>query len=212
MKNKLTTTARILLLSGFLAVSLHSCDFGESGLPRSSGSINELLIVTDSKVQWEGAFGDSLRAFFAREQIGLPQPEPVFDVINIASKDLGDLYKKYHNIFIAEINPNAAGASFEVQKNVWSDPQRVIRIAAPDVNAFMALFNHEKDSVSKVLEQLERQRTLLLDAMSYDIKVAEAVSNKFSLGLSIPGGFYIAKDAPDFMWLRHKSVRARPDF
>jgi hypothetical protein len=211
MKNKLLSTAQILLMWGFLITMFHSCEFGETGLPRSSGSINELLIVTDSKVQWEGELGDSLRAFFARNQVGLPQPEPVFDLINIASKDLGDLYQKYHNIFIAEINPNASNTSFDVQRNVWSDPQRVIRIAAPELKSFLTEFDLKKDSITKVLVQLERQRTLLLDAMSYDIKVAEAVRNKFSISLSVPGGFYIAKETPDLMWLRHKITKAKQD-
>ena len=211
MKNKIFSCRYILLIALGLSVYLNSCDFGESTLPRSSGAINELLIITDSKTQWEGEFGDSLRAFFTRNQVGLPQPEPVFDVINIASKDLGDLYKKFHNIFIAEINPSSASAKTEIQKNVYADPQCIIKITAPDMNAFLAEFDLRKDTISKVFAQLERQRTLLLDDLSYEIKVADAVRKKFSISLSIPGGFYLAEEGTDFMWLRHKVTKAKQD-
>ena len=73
----------------------------------STGSVNEMLIVTNDKAQWEGALGDTLRAFFSAEQAGLSQPEPVFDLMNIADENFNDLFQKFHNIFIVDINPQA---------------------------------------------------------------------------------------------------------
>ena len=211
MKIKIFSKGYIVLIAGVLSIYLNSCNFGETGLPRSSGAINEMLIITDSKTQWEGEFGDSLRAFFTRNQVGLPQPEPVFDVINIASKDLGDLFKKFHNIFIAEINPSMTSARFEIQKNVWSDPQSIIKISAPDLQTFQAEFNARKDTISSVMNQLERKRTLILNELSFEPKAAEAILNRFSISLSIPGGFYVAEETSDFMWLRHRITKANQD-
>jgi hypothetical protein len=211
MKNKLFCTFQILLMTGFLGIILHSCDSGKSHLPRSSGSINELLIITDSRTSWKGDFGDSLREFFARSQVGMPQPEPVFDIINIPAHDLGAFYQKFHNIFIAEIDPKITKARFEVKKNVWSNPQRVIKIVAADEKSFISEFDQRKDTITKVFDQLERQRTFLLEGESYANKAAEAVRKKFSINLLVPGGFYVARQTPDFIWLRRKFSKPTPD-
>ena len=201
----------LLLMTGVFILTVTSCQFGETGKPKSTGSINELLIITDSKADWEGPFGDSLRAFFAMNMIGVSQPEPMFDIINIASKDLGDIYKRYHNIFIAEIKPQAQEPSISISKNVWSEPQKVITITAPDMNQFQAEFDRQKNTILKEFVKLERERTLVLSDMSFEMKVAEAIESSFGISLSIPGGFYIAKDVPDFMWLRHTMTKAKRD-
>jgi hypothetical protein len=211
MKNQIFIKLHILLILGYISIALYSCNFMESGLPRSSGSINELLIVTDSPSQWEDEIGDSISAFFARDQVGLPQPEPVFDITNISAANLGAVSRKLHNIFIAEINPKIISVSFTVKKNVWSDPQRIIKIAAPDEKSFLSEFDLRKDTITKVYDQLERQRTLLLDGKSFEINAAEAIRNRFLINLSVPGGFYIAKETPDFMWLRHKFTKPTQD-
>jgi hypothetical protein len=211
MKKILSPYLYILLLSGCLSLFLNSCQFSESGMVRSTGAINELLIVTDSKAQWEGAFGDSLRTVFAGEMDGLPQPEPLFDIINIAAKDFGDLYQRYHNIFIAEINPEIPTAKLEVRQNVWSDPQRVIRLSAHDMESFLVEFSARKDAILDILIRLERERTLTLSEMSDDLNLSGTITRKFNFSMSMPGGFYIAQDSPDFLWLRHKITKAKQD-
>jgi hypothetical protein len=211
MKKNLAVTTLILSITGSIFLSLHSCKFSESGMMRSTGAVNELLIVTDSKAQWEGAFGDSLRKVFNREQVGLPQPEPMFDVINIASKHLGDLYQRYHNIFIAGIDPQLAEPKLEVTRNVWSEPQRVIRLSAPDEASFFRELARQQNSIAEVFVRLERERTPKLSEMAFDMNLSRAISGKFQINLSLPGSFYIANDSPDFMWIRHREIKAKDE-
>lgn len=211
MNKKYSGVWRLLLIFWAILFISTSCQFNKTSKPKSTGSINELLIITDSKTDWEGALGDSLRGFFQMEMIGLTQPEPLFDVINIATKDLVDLYKKYHNIFIAEIRPEVYSASTFIAKNQWAQPQCVITITAPDMAQFFAEFNKNKGTVLNEFIKLERERTLLLSDLSFDMKAAATINSKFGLSLSIPGGFYIAKNVPDFIWLRHTITKAKQD-
>jgi hypothetical protein len=183
----------------------------ESGMKRSTGSSNELLVVTNDKATWDGAAGDTLRAFFAAEFPGLSQPEPMFDLTNIAAANLNDLFKKYHNILIVEINPEAAETISERKKNVWAEPQMVIKVTAPDLPEFYREFNDKKEVFLQYFVELERERTLALHRMASDIRLSRTIENKFAVSLPIPGGFYLAKEAPDFVWLRHKVTKARQD-
>jgi hypothetical protein len=190
---------------------LTSCSLGESGLVSSTGSVNELLIVTNDKDQWEGALGDTIRTFFAAEQIGLSQPEPVFDLLNIADEHFKDMFIKFHNIFIVDINPQVTQTTSETLQNLWADPQRVIKITAPDLPSFYKEFDLKKEAFLKLFVDLERERTLTTDKMTADIQLSETMAKKFGIRLPLPEGFYVAKEAPDFIWLRHKVTKVKQE-
>ena len=149
MKN-ISTILLKPLLAGIIIISLlSSCNLSESGMKRSSGSVNELLIVTNDKEQWDGPLGDTIRAFFSADQVGLSQPEPVFDLINIADENFSDLFNKFHNIFIVDINPQTAETKSETNQNLWAEPQRVIKITAQDLQSFYSEFNLKKETFIK---------------------------------------------------------------
>jgi hypothetical protein len=190
---------------------LASCTMHESGLRPSTGGVNELLVVTNNKAQWEGELGDTIRSFFSAEMPGLSQPEPFFDITNVSDKNFGDILQKFHNIFIVDINPGATGTVSETKQNVWSDPQRVIKITAPDLSSFYKEFNLKKESFMQLFVDLERQRTLYINKLDMDFQLSETVEKKFGINLPFPEGFYIAKDAPDFMWLRYVLEKTRQD-
>lgn len=82
MKIRILVSLLVLTLSYFL----FSCKEGGGGrrsaLPPVSGSTNELLVVMP-KTLWEGHVGDTIKEFFGQPQLGLPQGEPVFDLINL---------------------------------------------------------------------------------------------------------------------------------
>ncbi len=79
MKRLLTLVSSILL--GVLLFS--ACkDMGGGKLQSVSGTTNELLVVMPKNL-WDGAMGDTVRQFFGQEMTGLPQKEPIFDMINL---------------------------------------------------------------------------------------------------------------------------------
>lgn len=180
-------------------------------MKRSTGSVNELLIVSNNKKQWEGQLGDTLRAYFSRTQVGLTQPEPVFDLLHIDDDNLNDLFKKYHNILIVDIDPGTAQTVSETKKNLWAEPQRVIKVTAPDFDAFLEEFKAKKQTFENLFIQLERERTLTINQLATNIQLSNALERKFNIFLPIPGGFYLAKETPDFAWLRHKIAKANQD-
>jgi len=192
-----------------LLALLSSCSLGKSGMFPSTGTVNELLIITNDKDQWEGPLGDTIRAFFGAEQVGLSQPEPVFDMLNIADENLNDIFKKFHNIFIADINPQATQTTSETKQNLWAGPQRVIKITAPDLQSFYKEFDLKKETFIKLFIELERLRTLSINNMAMDIKLSDIVAKKFGIKLPLPEGFYLAKETKDFLWLRHKVTKVK---
>lgn len=192
-------------------ISFYSCQFDDPGKKKSIGAVNELLVVTNDKAQWESALGDSIRAVFAAQMPALTQPEPYFDLINVADENFSDIFQKYHNIFIADINPQATGVKSETNENVWAVPQRVIKITAPDLSSFYTEMARMKATFMEMFIALERQRTLNISQLSVNMDLSREVEQKFGISLPFPGGFYKAGEAPGFMWIRHKVTKARQD-
>jgi hypothetical protein len=194
-----------------LLIFISACTLSETGKKKSTGASGELLVVTNDKTQWEGLLGDTIRAFFTSDYPGLSQPEPLFDLLNIASADMGDIFKKFHNILIVDIQPAATQTISERIDDLWSAPQVVIRITASDETSFFSEFDRNKELFLDYFEELERKRTLELNSMANNIKLSSAVERKFNISLPLPGGFYMAKESTDFMWLRHKVTKAKQD-
>jgi hypothetical protein len=211
MKNSLVKSL-LFFLGGMIFITLiHSCTFSESGKKKSIGAVNELLIVTNDKAQWEGETGDSLRAVFAAEMPALTQPEPIFDLVNVADENFTELFQKYHTIFIVDINPEVTEVRSETNLDLWASPQRVIKITAPDAPSFYRELQLKKDSFLQLFIALERQRTLTINQLSVNMELTREVEKKFGFYLPLTGGFYKAKETGDFMWIRHKMTKAKQD-
>lgn len=195
----------------FLLLLLASCNFGKSGVVPSTGSVDELLVVTNDKTQWAGALGDTLRAFFAAEQPGFSQPEPMFDLLNIGDKNFKDLFKKFHNIFIADINPQVTQTTSESFQNLWASPQRVIKITAPDLPSFYKEFDLKKKSYLQLFIDMERIKALSTDKMTIDYGLSDTIAKTFGIKIPIPEGFYLAKQGPEFMWFRYNATKVRQE-
>lgn len=171
-----------------------------------------ILVVTNNKIQWnDGKIGEVIRAHFGQELIGLPQPEPMFGFLNIADKDLNDVYRKFHNIFIVDINPGWDEVLVETKQDLWAYPQRVIKITSPTEEGFFTKFEEQKEAYLNLFNQLERERVLKNFKMAQDIRTTTRLGKKFGIYLEIPGGFYIAEDQENFMWLRHTVEKVKQD-
>ncbi len=205
MKRNIFVIATLL----FSSLLFTSCGGGKSTGQRSSGKTAEIIVVMNSEKQWEGAVGDTLRAFFRREYPRLPQPEPYFSLVYTPKPNFAatKMFKPHHNILIVDINKKYKKAELNARKNVWAEPQRVIQITAPDADSFITLFEEKKDFIMKIVEDSERQRLMTTFAAFRDYEVQEQIKKSFHFSLEIPGGFYIAKKFSNFMWIRKETKK-----
>ena len=96
-------------------------------LPPSSGTHSELLLVMTDEM-WLGSTGEAFREIFLAEQEGLPQPESYFDIDRVEPGEVNGLLKKTKSIIWVELSDTSF---VKMQKDLWSRPQRLVRITAP---------------------------------------------------------------------------------
>lgn len=192
----------VVIIVALFVVS--SCDdnIKRSGLPRSIGNTSEVLVVLQSEKQWDNQIGISIKEHLAKDQYGLMQVEPIFDLAHVTVNNFSDMFKKHRNILIVNIDKKATETKAEMFKNKWSDPQRIIRITSPNSTVFANDFSEYTEGIISDYSEAERSRILSVFRPSSKNEVLKKVRDKFSLDITVPQGFYVAKTAPGFMWIR----------
>ena len=196
-----------------LAIMATACDDSTrtARKDRSVGGTSEILVVTQNPEQWDGRIGDSIRHFFLDYQYGLPQPESCNELAHVTTQGFSDMFKKHKCIIEVEINPNLEKAVAETSQDAVAAPQRYVKISAPNVTAWVELFDRQKELYKQWFDQVERERILQFFRPNLDADIANAIAKKFGFKLTVPQGFYIAKNEPNFMWMRKELERSSAD-
>ncbi len=199
MKNTffLTGVTFILLLLIF------SCTHNNGTLASSSGKTGEVLFVID-KFHWDDAAGNTIRRIFNAEYEVLNQPEPMFDLAHIEASDFSKIFQTHRNIIVVEIT-DTSKSKFEIKKDVWSQPQLVIKLTAPSSVEFNSLLEKHKDRIISLLYENERARMQKSFTNEQDMQLTSALKNSFGMSMILPKGYFIAKKTADFCWIRRET-------
>lgn len=193
-----------LFVSAVVLFTVSSCGDRKAPVTNFSGSVSEVLVIMD-KSDWNSAAGDTVKDWFRQEQLGLPQPEPVFDIINLPRSSFEGNIKAYRNILYTEISPSVQKPVFESKDGSWLKGQKYFRIAAPDKESFIREFNAHKEEMLRVFLQAEQDRQVAYYRQKPDPKIAAFLKDKYKLDCCIPSGYNINKEQKDFVWISRET-------
>ena len=183
-----------------------SCNPGKrSDKVRSIGNTSEILVVVENEQQWENSIGITIRKYLGREQYGLNQSEPVFHLAHINKTSLSDLLKKHRNLLIVEIDKSFEKPKIELTMDLWSKPQQIVKITAPNAAEFVTAFETNADILEEKFNKTERDRILTVFRTSTNEKAVKNLKKEFDLKMTIPREFYNAKNEKGFLWVRKES-------
>lgn len=172
-----------------LALVLISCGKGnERLLTSATGSIYECLVISDEAVK------ELVCATMSADMYGLPQMEATFTTTHITPAQFDDLFKGTRNILLVDINPNKYTlVKATKMRDVWSSPQAMIRIQAPDKEAFEAFWRESGEQIREwfVQEELARQIRFYRANTNKD---ARASVGKEGYDILIPEDFMLIMD------------------
>ncbi|MDL2252366.1 DUF4837 family protein [Odoribacter sp. OttesenSCG-928-J03] len=189
-----------------LALFLFSCKDKSPAVVSDavSGGASEILVIMN-KNKWESPVGDTLKAHFRQAQIGLPQPEPMFDLLNVPESFFDGIRKKHRNLLYVKISPEVEKSSITLKDSPWAKTQKYFRIEVPSDSAFITLFNANKEKISYTFLRAEQQRLSKFYKQQKDVKICTLLKDKYKLNLSVPLQYRVNKQIEDFIWISRET-------
>lgn len=194
------TLTKILILL-IVPFSFFSCDeINERVLPSSTGKAGDLLIVMDS-VYYNHSAGDAVKQTFSQEQDGLPQPEPLFNIIQVPQRSFARIFHPMRNIIMVNVEKEAK-IKLTVRKDVWAESQLVVTITAPTGTIAAETITKNAAVLLDYFNNKEIARLHAKFRVNANSKNSQLINEKFGLSLNLDELYTVAQEAEDFMWLR----------
>lgn len=182
------------------AMLLISCVGNDKMILRESiGKINKVMVVAKIS-DWTGDVGQEIRTTFGELQVGLPQPEPILSVSQVAPGGFSSMMKSSRNILMVIEGEQEA---FSVKKNVYAQPQTIVYLQAKNDDGLIKLFQQKKEKIKEIFFNADIEFTQnLFKKEKLDETKFETIKN-LDLSLIIPNKFRKVEDTGDFLWLRN---------
>ena len=169
-------------------------------LPAVTGNAGDVILVLDESY-WKSAVGEEFRKILEADQVGLPQPEPLFNVMQIPHDAFGNVFKSQRNILVAKISPDFKEPKIIVQKDLWAKPQIVLNIVANSDSSMVKLLRDNQVRLVNYLQNMERKRLMDNYKKNQQLNLKLKLEKEHHVELTIPNGYRLAVDSSNFVWL-----------
>lgn len=192
-------------------------------LPKATGKPGDIILIMDS-VQWRGELGSELRKIFRKEVPGLPQKEPMFNLIWVHPSRLKLLTQIRNLVYVFTLDQETMGSkilrrdftaetlgriksdtSFYrfTRQNEYAKGQEVMYLFGDTEKNLIHHLRLADEQIVNHFNTVERKR---VEANLYGTKstqgVASFLKKEHGIELRVPVGYLLADKQPDFIWLR----------
>jgi len=192
------------ILTILCVVLMFSCTHTERKLPASTGKTAEVLFVCNNNF-WEGIIGDSVKSIFGAEFHIVSPPEPMFSVGNVEHKNFSKLFEPMRNIVMISIKNDAQNPSIELLKNVWSQPQTIVKLTGKNESEILELLTKNKTTLINKFYENERIRMSKIYKNEENKEITQFLKNALGFTLTFPKGYTISAKGKDFYWIRRET-------
>ena len=183
-----------------ITILLTACVGNDKFVLRTSiGKISKVMVVANAS-DWTGDIGKEIRSSFGELMVGLPQPETILSVSQVAPNGFGNMMKVARNILVIGV---ADEEKFFVRNNVYAQPQTIIYVYAKDDEGVLKLFKkHQKEIIKTFVASDIRMTQNLFKKNQLDVSQFKTLQN-LGVSLTIHDKFNKVDDTGEFLWLRH---------
>lgn len=171
----------------------------------SSGKTLELLVVADENI-YTGDTKVLLDSIFSSPQLGLPETEKKFDMVNIPRSSFNntEMFKVHRNVILLDVSPDNPDKVY-VHIDEYAAPQVIVDFACKDLNSLQANLRKYQEYMYKEFYNAEHRRIQKAFAGMRGYELNELIQKKFSFSLMFSNEFALAKEADDFAWVRKEA-------
>jgi hypothetical protein len=193
----------ISIIAGIIFI-LFACKPDQQGskstLPGVSGKPGEIVVVMDT-AKFNRAPGLAIKKELQKAKRALPQAEPIFSLVNIPPHSFKNVFQRYRNILIINIDKKYSKPRFAVRKDVHAHPQTVLHAQASSYKELENLFKAQGEQAAEKFIEAERQRYINTYKAISNKGAMKRIKEKFGIKMVIPKGYALEIDTANFAWL-----------
>jgi hypothetical protein len=193
LKHFVLSALSTLFVAAFSLI-ITSCDTtrqqgGAAGtiMPNITGGAGEILVVMDN-FNWDNSAGELLKDILMEEVPGLPQSEPLFDVIQVTAASFDGFYQFHRSIVLTTIE-SGLEPNIRFRKDVWAKPQIMVQLEAPTSTELKHLISENELRIRNFLVQYDRNRLMDVYKDSKDPAIQKEIAAHHQIMLAIPRGY-----------------------
>jgi hypothetical protein len=165
-------------------------------MPNVTGGTGEVLVVMD-QFNWENSSGELLQDILKEEYPGLPQSEPIFDVLHVTAAGFDGIYQYHRSIVLTTVS-SGLKPTIRYRENVWAKPQIVVQIEAPTATVLKDLISENEAKIKGFLVQYDRNRLMNVYKDSKDPAIQKEIALHHQVRLAIPRGYNLDFSTDEF--------------
>ncbi len=189
---------RFLLVACLLQLFLASCKFGNNRqFPKSTGQPYEVVL--------EGDTDSIVTKILSAEAPGLPQPEPLCNIINVKRGKVRGSYLLIRTRIVVDIDKRSKAFSAKTTRDENASPQLVVRIKAKSAEQLRAMLSNDKNAelIRSAIDQSELKHLITL--IKQNPEKQREVKRIFGIDIKIPASIDASKKRKGFLWLSDNS-------
>lgn len=171
-------------------------------LPSSNGGRLDIIVVAKESI-WGDVAGEKFIKYFAPQQDGLPQAEPLFTVRQVPPEAFNSLLHRSRNIVVLQEGPES---KVTIEENKFARPQVFIALTAPNGTELAKLIIKNQAELTTMLHDSEVD--YLQKSVTNKPQPVPPLLKDHQLSMKIPPSFKIDQETKNTLVLWNKSLKS----
>ena len=169
-------------------------------MPNASGLPYEMLVVMDD-AQWDRPLGRAVFNVLDTDVPGLPQSERSFRISRVEPDGFNsNMFKIMRNVIKVDIQNIYTQPKFKFARNVYSYPQMIMTLQAPDEESLTEYINNNQQSIIDFFTKAEMNREIENLRERHNPEVSRLAEEILGVDIWVPWGLNKFKKGKDFLW------------
>lgn len=166
-------------------------------LPASTGQPYEVVL--------EGDTDNIVTKILTAEVTGLPQPEPLCNIISVKREKARGSYQMVRTRVVVDIDKRHKAFSTKTTRDENASPQLVVRIKAQSAEQLRAMLSNDKNAeqLRTAIDQSEIKH--LASLIKQNPEKQREVKRMFGIDMKIPASLDASKKTKGFLWLSNNA-------
>ncbi len=168
--------------------------------PNATGLPYEMLVVMDDE-QWERPLGRAVFNVLDSDVPGLPQSERSFRISRVAPSAFNsNMFRTMRNVIKVDIQNIYSQPKFKFARNVYSYPQMIMTLQAPDEASLAEYINANQQSIIDFFTKAEMNREIENLREKHNPEVSRLAQEILDVDVWVPWEVNRFKKGKDFFW------------